>query len=155
MNDIRSLLVIGHPGHELRAYGWIAETQPLVCVLTDGGGSNEASRLDHTARLLCGLGARVGPLFGELTDRAIYDLILRHDYAPFTELAQRLANLLVDASITTVVSDGIEGYNPTHDVCEVLTSTAIALAGVRSGHSSIRHSAFALTGDPRLPPGFD
>ena len=40
-----NLLVIAHPGHELRLYGWIAQTKPLVCILTDGSGSDDQPRL--------------------------------------------------------------------------------------------------------------
>jgi len=150
----RNLLVVGHPGHELRAYGWIADTRPRVCILTDGGGSSaNASRLSESVSLLSGLGAQIGPICGAWSDRSLYEIILAGECASLLRSAEQLAEVMIDDGIDTVVSDAIEGYNPTHDLCEVLTSTAVALAGLR-GHRP-RHLVFPLMGDPRVSPGFD
>src|SRR6478672_9463392 len=149
----RNLLVIGHPGHELRAYGWIADTRPRACILTDGGGSANAPRLNESVSLLTGLGAHIGPICGAWSDRTLYEIILAGEYASLVRSAEQLADLIIDDRIDTVVCDAIEGYNPTHDVCEVLTSAAVALAGLR-GHRT-RHLVFPLMGDPRVSPGFD
>lgn len=35
MSGNRLLLVIAHPGHELRLLGWMHKTHPLVAILTD------------------------------------------------------------------------------------------------------------------------
>ncbi len=48
----RSLLVMGHPGHELRLYGWVGLARPLVCILTDGSGSDGVPRLEKTLEIL-------------------------------------------------------------------------------------------------------
>lgn len=32
----RAALVVAHPGHELRVYGWLEQARPRVFVLTDG-----------------------------------------------------------------------------------------------------------------------
>jgi len=151
--DGRNLLVVGHPGHELRAYGWIADTRPRVCILTDGGGSANASRLNESVSLLTGLGAQIGPICGAWTDRGLYEIILTGQCGSLVRSVEQLANLMIDERIDTVICDAIEGYNPTHDVCEVLTSTAVALAGLR-GHRP-HHLVFPLMGDPRVSPGFD
>src|SRR6476660_648029 len=151
--DGRHLLVVGHPGHELRAYGWIADTRPRVCILTDGGGSANASRLNESVSLLTALGAQIGPICGAWTDRGLYEIILAGQCGSLMRSAEQLANLMIDDRIDTVICDAIEGYNPTHDVCEVLTSAAVALAGLR-GHRT-RHLVFPLMGDPRVSPGFD
>src|SRR5690348_7984775 len=122
----RNLLVVGHPGHELRAYGWIADTRPRVCILTDGGGSSaNASRLSESVSLLSGLGAQIGPICGAWSDRSLYEIILAGECASLVRSAEQLAEVMIDDGIDTVVSDAIEGYNPTHDLCEVLTSTAV------------------------------
>jgi len=147
------LLVIGHPGHELRTYGWVAEARPRVCILTDGSGSDGTPRIEHTLKLLEKIGATFGSPCGELSDRRIYEHVLKGEHAPFGLLRDRLARVMVDARIESVVSDGIEGYNPTHDICEVVTSSAVALASRECGRN-IRHFAVALMGDPRKPAGF-
>src|ERR1700733_13075391 len=48
----RPAVFVGHPGHELRVLGWLAETRPRVHVLTDGSGASGCSRLPSTSRLL-------------------------------------------------------------------------------------------------------
>ena len=146
------MLVIGHPGHELRLYGWIGEAKPLVCVLTDGSGSDGMPRLDKTLQILRTLKAEIGPVFGELSDREIYEKVLRHEYALFDTLCEQLVRILDASNIDMVVSDAIEGYNPIHDLCEVLVQTAVAIASNRK-HRSIRHYTIPLMGDPRESAG--
>jgi hypothetical protein len=163
----RSLLVIGHPGHELRVYGWIGQVRPIVCILTDGSGSDGTPRLDKTLEILHESGAEIGPLCGELSDREIYEKILRHEYDPFDVLCERLARLITARDIDLVVSDAIEGYNPVHDLCEVLVRTAVGIARNANDADSnenadkksngtprsIRHYTIPLMNDPRPATG--
>ncbi|SEK80292.1 hypothetical protein [Nitrosovibrio tenuis] len=148
MPDKRSLLVISHPGHELRLYGWIDQVQPVICILTDGSGGEGVPRLDKTLDVLRALGAEIGPICGELSDRRIYEKILHHKYYLFDRLCKRLARLIVTYDIDIVVSDAMEGYNPTHDLCEVLVQAAVAIANKKK-HPITRHYTFPLMGDPR------
>ncbi|SCX63027.1 hypothetical protein [Nitrosospira sp. Nsp1] len=157
----RSLLVIGHPGHELRVYGWVGQVRPIVCILTDGSGSDGTPRLDKTLEILHELGAEIGPLCGELSDRRIYEKILRHEYDLFDILCERLARLIIAQDIDLVVSDAIEGYNPVHDLCEALVRTAIDIA--RNANDAdktrtrkpctVRHYTIPLMNDPRPATG--
>ncbi len=151
MPNQNSLLVISHPGHELRLYGWIDQVQPLICILTDGSGGDGKPRLDKTLDILHTLGSKAGPVFGEFSDRGIYGEILHHKFDLFDTLSERLARLIISHDIDTVVSDAMEGYNPTHDLCEVLVRAAVAIAnGGRNGPA--RHYTFPLMNDPRRPP---
>jgi hypothetical protein len=143
----RSLLLIGHPGHELRLYGWVAKTRPLVCILTDGSGSDGVSRIDATLAVLRDLGAPIGPICGQLSDRAIYQHVLNRNCEVFEALRDDVANLLANEAIDTVVSDGIEGYNPTHDLCQAIASTAAA-AAARRRNANIEHLCIPLMGNP-------
>jgi hypothetical protein len=45
------MVVVAHPGHELRVLDFIARTSPLVAVLTDGSASTGRSRLEQTTAL--------------------------------------------------------------------------------------------------------
>lgn len=161
VSEERSLLVIGHPGHELRVYGWVGQVRPIVCILTDGSGSDGAPRLDKTLGILHELGAEVGPLCGEFSDRRIYEKILRHEYDLFDILCERLVRLIIAQDIDLVVSDAIEGYNPVHDLCEALVRTAIDIARnandadkTRNGKPcAIRHYTIPLMNDPRPATG--
>ncbi|SFU57950.1 hypothetical protein [Nitrosospira multiformis] len=155
--ETRSLLVIAHPGHELRLYGWIGQAKPLVCILTDGSGSDDKPRLASTLNILQELGAEIGPVCGEFIDRQIYQKMLQGEYDMFDALCERLAAVIAARDIRTVVSDGIEGYNPTHDLCEVLVRTAVAITNdvtniVRAADGKeylVQHYTIPLMGDPR------
>lgn len=147
----RSLLVISHPGHELRLCGWIDQVQPLICILTDGSGGNSTPRLGKTLDILHSLGAETGPVCGELSDRRVYEEIRHHRFDLFDTLCERLANLIVDRDIDTVVSDAMEGYNPTHDLCDVMVRAAVAVANGKKNRTT-RHYTFPLMGDPCKPP---
>ncbi|TIU68722.1 MAG: hypothetical protein E5W25_11970, partial [Mesorhizobium sp.] len=54
----KAALVVAHPGHELRVHHWMETAKPLVLVLTDGSGHLGVGRLDRTAEVLAGAGAR-------------------------------------------------------------------------------------------------
>lgn len=157
LSNARSLLVIAHPGHELRLYGWIARAKPLVCILTDGSGSDDKPRLAASLNILQELGAEIGPVCGEFTDWQIYQKMLQGEYEMFDALCERLATLIVAQDIRIVVSDGIEGYNPTHDLCEVLVRTAVAITNnltniARAGDGKeclVQHYTIPLMGDPQ------
>jgi len=137
-------LVIAHPGHELRTFGWVARHVPRVFVLTDGGGAGERPRLARTDALLAALGAVREPSFPVQSDRQMYEQMLGGDLAPFIELVERLAAAFVTQGIATVAGDATEGFNPTHDLCRGLVNTAVAIAQARS-RRPIANYEFELT----------
>ncbi|MFL5386512.1 MAG: hypothetical protein ACJ8GN_28685 [Longimicrobiaceae bacterium] len=139
----RPVLVVAHPGHELRVYGWLESAAPLVCVLTDGSGSGGEARLESTTRLLAGTGARPGAIYGRMSDREIYTAILDRDFACFTELAEQLAGELDACGADCVAGDAVEGYNPSHDVCRLVINAALRLLG-----RTVPAYDFALVGAP-------
>ncbi len=143
----RALLVVAHPGHELRVHHWLERARPEVLILTDGGGRSGRSRLPATERLLARTGARPGAVFGRLSDRAMYAAILERRTAVFLGLAEALADRLLD--VDYVVGDAAEGYNPAHDVCRLLIDAAVARASI-----PVPNLAFPLAGRPdRAAPG--
>jgi len=123
----RPALVIGHPGHELRVFGWVAEHRPRVYVLTDGSGRSGISRLPSTARLLAALGAEPGEVFGALSDAELYRALLAGDSTLFLGLLDRLADSFLRHRIDFVVGDAREGYNPAHDLCRALLDAAVRM----------------------------
>ena len=144
----RSLLVIAHPGHELRLYGWIKQTSPQVVFLTDGSGSTGVSRFDLSRDLISELGARVA-IPGKFPEPELYQLLLRGDTAPFVRLADELAALIRDENIDTLVCDASEGYHPAHDLCLPLARTAARAAA----RPNIRLYEYRVIGDPRPEEG--
>ncbi|MGH9967706.1 MAG: hypothetical protein ACREBG_07700 [Pyrinomonadaceae bacterium] len=154
--DMRTALVIGHPGHELLVHGWLEVTQPLVFVFTDGSGRSNQSRLASTTKILNQTGAECGSIYGRLTDAAAYAAILNHEFDFFVGLARELCEAFVAERIDYVAGDASEGYNPMHDVCRLVINAAVTVAGSR-GHR-VGNLEFSLTGQPDVchePPHTD
>jgi hypothetical protein len=147
----RPALVVAHPGHELRVYGWLERERPLVFVLTDGSGSGGEARLDSTTALLAQTGARAGAVYGVMSDREVYSAILSRDCCRFTTLASELAEALAAHGADCVAGDAVEGYNPSHDVCRLVINAALRLAGAARG-GSIPAYDFPLVGAPQQCP---
>jgi hypothetical protein len=122
-------LLVAHPGHELLLHGWISRNKPVVHVLTDAA-AHSSGRLASTAELLRNAGARAGAIFGRLSDREAYEMILERNTALLFSLAEELADDLERNQPSIIVSDSAEGYNPVHDLCRLVAGAAIAMAGV-------------------------
>src|SRR5438309_10617586 len=75
----RPALVVAHPGHELRVFGWLSRNKPRVYVITDGSGQGGDHRIQSIARLLEMIGIEVDVVFGLVTDDQIYRDILEHE----------------------------------------------------------------------------
>ena len=149
----KAALVVAHPGHELCVYGWLEEARPRVFVLTDGSGRSGSSRLQSTTKILAGVGANPGAVYGRFADRELYAAILRGDFGLFERLVAELADDFVREEIEYVVGDAAEGYNPGHDTCRIVIDAAVKLASRTSGRQLInrdfllfrRHSAVSDT----------
>lgn len=141
-----AVLFVAHPGHELRVHGWLEAARPFVFVLTDGSGRHGRPRVASSAAVIERAGARPGPIFGRLTDRAAYEAVLACDSGLFIALARELAAFLVRNRIRTIVGDACEGYNPVHDVARVVIDNAVRLAAAR-GHT-VRNLDFLVVGQP-------
>jgi hypothetical protein len=149
-----AMLVVGHPGHELRVHGWLECARPIVMVLTDGSGHSGVPRLSSTRVVIERAGARSGVVFGGLTDAALYRALLDLRSDVFTGIAELVAAEIVRHGIEVVAGDDAEGFNPTHDVCRLLVDAAVRLARTVTGRP-IANLAFALMeapGDTRLWP---
>lgn len=140
----RPAVIAGHPGHELKILGWLADKRPRVHVLTDGSGGTGSPRLAATSELLNRMGARVGEVFGPLSDADIYRAILEQEIPLFCSIVDRLATSLADHGVDFVAADGAEGFNPTHDLCRQITNAAIYLAQRMTG-GTIANYEFFLT----------
>ena len=143
----RAALVVAHPGHELRVYGWLEAARPRVFILTDGSGRSQQSRVASTDRVLSAVGATRGSIYARLTDPVLYSAILDHNFALFTGLADELSDALVRENIQFVAGDAAEGYNPAHDACRLVLDAAVALARGASG-VLINNYEFTLVGRP-------
>ncbi|RVC44724.1 hypothetical protein EN781_12820 [Mesorhizobium sp. M4A.F.Ca.ET.090.04.2.1] len=123
----KAALVVAHPGHELRVHHWMETAKPLVLVLTDGSGHLGVGRLDRTAEVLAGAGARpAAAFFGKMADRDLYRAILAGEAETFQQLVDEMITVLAGEAIDYVAADAVEGFNPGHDVCRLLVNAALA-----------------------------
>jgi len=147
----KSILVVGHPGHELRVFNWLEIHRPAVFVITDGSGGSGHSRLSSTTRILDQVGASPGSFYGPVTDRQAYAAILNHDFEFFIRLTQKLARFLIDENVSCVVGDALEGYNPTHDACRLVIGAAVEMVLQTTGRVVLNYD-FSLAGAPDSVP---
>lgn len=143
----RAALVVAHPGHELRVYGWLETARPRVFVLTDGSGRTERSRLQSTTNILEGVGSEPGSVYGRFSDSTIYQALLRHDQQLFTGLAQELADEFLREDIAYAAGDAVEGYNTAHDACRLVLDAAVGMAS-RARGDRLGNYDFPLKGRP-------
>src|ERR1043165_7577205 len=143
----RAALVVAHPSHELRIHGWLEQTRPYVCILTDGGGRSGEPRLSRTSDVLDRAGATQGAIYGRLTDLEVYAAILDGDSELFAGLVEELCDAFVTEQIDYVVGDAAEGYSVTHDICRTMIDVAVELAEYRYGHT-VANFDFLVVGRP-------
>lgn len=143
----RDMFVGCHPGNELRAFGWISKSKPVVCLLTDGSGSKGRPRLNASIEILQAAGAESGPIFGRYSDLEIYHRLRTHDHWFFINLADELAFHILENGITRVVADAAEGFNPGHEACRMVVDTAIGFA-VQRGCYQVENYAVQMVSPP-------
>ena len=140
-------LLIAHPAHELRVFGWMKEYRPAVYVLTDGSGRSSVPRIERTRALIRQVGATETAIFGNHSDREIYELILNQEHDFFIGLADVIAMDLVQRNVGTVVGDAAEQVILTHDVWRMVIDTATRIAECHLGRN-IPSFSFPLEGAP-------
>ena len=139
----RAALVTAHPGHELCLFGWLKQARPRVFILTDGSGTDGEPRLRSTTELLTRTGAHQGTIYGRLTDAQVYRAMLGGDACFFVTLAAELAEIFARERFDSVACEAVEGYNPTHDVCQLVTVAALARSNRMGDHQTVGYE-FAL-----------
>lgn len=147
----RAALVVAHPSHELRIHGWLEQTSPYVCILTDGAGRSGEPRLSRTSEVLDRVGATQGVIYGRLTDLEVYAAILNSDSELFAGLVEELCEAFVAEQVDYVVGDAAEGYSVAHDICRTMIGAAVELAEFRYGHT-IANFDFLVVGRPEASP---
>lgn len=123
----QTCLIVAHPGHELRLFGWMETHRPVVCILTDGSGNTGESRTQFSRTAIGAAGAFIGKVMGAHPDRRWYESVLAGDSRPFLEVASTIADTLARGCL--IVSDPVEGYNPMHDLCSSVADLVAAQVG--------------------------
>lgn len=118
------LLVVAHPGHELRLFNWIEREHPLVYILSDGSGGAQSSRLSYSRSAISAAGATLIEGSGQRSDREWYAAMLAGDVSIFAETVAAIVTAA--AEVPLVVADAADGYNPLHDLCQAIAEAAAA-----------------------------
>lgn len=123
-----SMLIVGHPGHEIRCHGWLSRHRPTVVVMTSGGGASKPGRIASTLRGIERAGAVASPLFGNFSDHEVYGFMLRQEVGELSAWTKELSDLIRQERPALILTDMVEGYNSSHDLVAYLTSTAVERA---------------------------
>ena len=119
---LQNVLILAHPGHELRIHHWLEIAKPKVYLLTDGSGGRQSARTEYSRRIVEAAGATPGSVFGEISDAAWYNALLAGDLTFFLDALARIRADIGRAGEVQVVSDAVDGYNPVHDLAFVFGS---------------------------------
>jgi len=141
-------LIIGHPGHELRAYAFIKKYKPDVFILTDGSGSHKASRLHQSIKLLDSLGAKFQDTIKIFTDIELYNIVLGQNLSEIISYKNSLKQIIIDNDYDIIVGDALEGFNPTHDICRYLINGIISEMSFSINAKAILNYDFVLDSAP-------
>lgn len=145
-----ALLLISHPGHEMRVLEWVRRNRPRTVILTQGDGASGDSRLEESARLLDQVGARLCRSWLEpVPDKRIYGALLGRHESPFPAWLAALVKRCAESDVQTIVADSAEGYNPSHDLCRALANQLVR--DLRSRGKPIASLEFPLDGHPNDP----
>lgn len=128
-----TMLIVGHPGHEIRCHGWMSRHKPEVHVLTSGGGASKTGRTASTRRTVEAAGARCGSLFGTFADQEVYGFMLNCDAGPLADWAETVATMIAGQPPAVLVTDMVEGYNSSHDLLAYLVDAAVTKAATLGG----------------------
>lgn len=148
---LKSVLMVAHPGHEVRVHGWLEQAHPTIFILTDGSGRLAQPRLHATSAYFSANGWKRGNVFGSFTDMSIYKLVLEHEHQPFIEVARELADFLIREEVDQIAGDALEGYNSTHDICRILIGAAVEMVNRTNDHE-ITNYDFPVVGRPDFCP---
>lgn len=141
-SKLQNVLILAHPGHELRIHHWLELAKPRVYLLTDGSGGRQGARTEYSRRIVEAAGGTPGSVFGEIPDAAWYSALLAGDQTFFLDVLARIRADIGNAEEVQVVSDAIDGYNPVHDLAFVFGSALNRLLqGTRKGHQQLCSAA--------------
>jgi hypothetical protein len=137
-------VIVGHPGHELKVFGWISRFRPRVYVMTDGSGHQGESRLASTARVLAPLAIDTDKIFGLISDADLYRAILAGRISWFLAAVDLIAESFIANNIDCALADAMEGFNPAHDLCRTLVDAAVVVVN-RETSRTLANYEFSLT----------
>lgn len=116
----QNILILAHPGHELRIHHWLELNKPRVYFLTDGSGGREVSRTHCSRTIVEATGSTCGAVFGEIADKTWYSAFRDQNISFFRSVLDRIERDIPHARTIRIVADAVDGYNPVHDLASAM-----------------------------------
>jgi len=123
------LFVFSHPNHEIAVYGHLQRLRPRLLFLTDGGGPQ---RVAETRAGLQRLGLLQQADFLDRPEAALYAALLAGDLGFYRRLVSEVAAVIAAHRPSDLAADGVEFYNPVHDMTLPIAVAALRQAGHRA-----------------------
>jgi hypothetical protein len=117
-----SLVIYGHPNHELATFGLLQRLKPHMVFLTDGGSDQ---RLKQTRQGLSSIGLLDRATFLNHRENDFYGALLRHDTDFFAAIAEQVCEHIREIGSEQVLCDAVEFYNPIHDLALPIAQAAM------------------------------
>ncbi|WP_245455924.1 hypothetical protein [Mesorhizobium sp. M7A.F.Ca.US.008.03.1.1] len=135
---LQHVLILAHPGHELRIHHWLELKKPRIYLLTDGSGGRHSARTQYSRDVVEAAGATAGAVFGDIPDSAWYKALLARDFVVFADVLERISVDVSDMQDVQIVSDAVDGYNPMHDLAYAFGNALNGmLQSIRPGHKQL------------------
>jgi hypothetical protein len=147
---MKAALIIGHPGHELRAFAFIKRYKPDVYILTDGSGSKNDSRLNQSIKVLDNIGAKFQDSLRVFKDKELYSLISGQNSSDIIDYKNSLKQLIVEKDYDMIIGDALEGFNPTHDICRYIINSIALETSTLDFSKNILNYDFLLDSAPNI-----
>ncbi|MEB3322108.1 MAG: hypothetical protein VKI81_04725 [Synechococcaceae cyanobacterium] len=122
MESKKSLMIFGHPSHELAVLGLIQRDHPDIIFLTDGGCP---SRLKQSREGLRAAAHQGTIQCFDVPEASLYDALLGCDKSLPSEIASSLRRVIVEMNPERIYCDAVEHYNPVHDITLPLVLSAL------------------------------
>ena len=120
IKQTQNVLILAHPGHELRIHHWLEINKPRVYFLTDGSGGKEQSRTHYSEQIIEQTGSIRGSVFGDIPDKVWYKALADNDFEFIRSILQAIETDLPDVERYQIVADAVDGYNPVHDLASAM-----------------------------------
>jgi hypothetical protein len=121
--EVETLMVFGHPAHELALFGAIQRMRPHILIVTEGGG---AERVEYSRKALGELGLLDRTRYLNFRERDFYHALLDRDTRYFDAVIARIREEIARVEPRRVFCDAVEYYNPVHDITLILLRAALA-----------------------------
>jgi hypothetical protein len=119
--NYQCICLFAHPGHELAILNTLSQLNPVIHILTNGGGRNDRSRISYSETAIDRIAATQGDIWGKFSDLEAYRLLKDRLIDRIIDLTRQSIGCFSPYQNICIISDAFEGYNPIHDLAAVIS----------------------------------